>query len=63
MLMISVGNKADSPLRKVSSEKGQEFADKYSLPFYETSAKLDLNITEVCVIGASVNLTFGLNWE
>ncbi|XP_063694804.1 uncharacterized protein LOC134826390 [Bolinopsis microptera] len=46
IVKILVGNKADSPLRKVSSEKGEECADQYSLPFYETSAKLNLNITE-----------------
>ena len=45
---VSVGNKSDSPLRKVSREEGVACAEKYNLHLYETSAKLDLNVTEVC---------------
>eukprot|EP01084_Bolivina_argentea_P266218 451474_1 len=46
--IILVGNKLDlaSTNRQVSTQQGQEFADKYGLLFIETSAKTNTNIDE-----------------
>ncbi|KAL5255912.1 hypothetical protein ACHWQZ_G011210 [Mnemiopsis leidyi] len=46
IVKILVGNKTDSPLRKISKTEGEACARKYNLNLYETSAKLDLNVTE-----------------
>lgn len=43
---ILVGNKCDIPDRAVSYEEGKSLADKYDIPFYETSAKSGININE-----------------
>jgi len=44
---IILGNKADqNEERKVSAEEGKQLALKYSIPFYETSAKLGTNVEE-----------------
>ena len=44
---ILIGNKCDMDTRVVTTEQGQELAAKYSVPFFETSAKSGLNIKEV----------------
>ena len=45
VLLILAGNKADlNEKRQVSTEEGQEFADKLNLLFFETSAKTGSNI-------------------
>ncbi|KAJ5077385.1 ras-related protein rab-13 [Anaeramoeba ignava] len=42
---ILIGNKCDlEEKRQVSKEKGKEFADEYKIPFYEVSAKNNINI-------------------
>ena len=41
-----VGNKMDKPDKCVKSEEGQAVADKYQIPYYETSAKDNINIAE-----------------
>jgi small GTP-binding protein len=44
---ILVGNKVDQETeRKVSNEQGKLLAQKYKLPFIETSAKLGVNVDE-----------------
>jgi len=36
----------DKPDKCVKSEEGQAVADKYQIPYYETSAKDNINIAE-----------------
>ena len=48
VLMALIGNKSDlKESRVVSTEEGQELADKYGILFYETSAKDGTNIKEI----------------
>jgi Ras-related protein Rab-8A len=44
-----VGNKVDmaETCRKVTMEEGQALADEYKVPFFETSARWDTNVTEM----------------
>jgi small GTP-binding protein len=45
--MILVGNKCDlESERQVSIEEGQDLARSFGCPFFETSAKINLNVTE-----------------
>ena len=47
---IIVGNKCDMINdRCVSTEKGMELAKEYNVPFYETSAKSDINVSKVFI--------------
>eukprot|EP00457_Paulinella_chromatophora_P014220 gb/GEZN01014617.1/.p1 GENE.gb/GEZN01014617.1/~~gb/GEZN01014617.1/.p1 ORF type:complete len:218 (-),score=32.71 gb/GEZN01014617.1/:176-829(-) len=44
---VLVGNKSDMETeREVDTEKGQALADQYGIPFFETSAKDDVLVTE-----------------
>ena len=46
--LILVGSKCDLEAdRVVSKEEGQQLAEKWSVPFYETSAKTKTNVDEV----------------
>lgn len=46
--MYLVGNKMDDAAdRKISMEEGQKMADKYGIPFSETSAKEGTNVDKV----------------
>ena len=46
--MVLVGNKKDlENERQVSFDEAKEFADKYELPFYETSTKNGENVNEI----------------
>jgi Ras-related protein Rab-5C len=48
MIMALAGNKADlAETREVPSEEAQAYADENGLFFFETSAKHNLNVTEV----------------
>lgn len=44
---VSVGNKCDSPDKKVTTEEGKALASQMDIPFFETSAKDNLNIETV----------------
>ena len=43
---ILVGNKCDMPDRAVEYEEGRKLADKYGIPFFETSAKSGINVED-----------------
>ena len=43
---VLVGTKCDLQLREVSEEKGNSLANKLGIKFFETSSKLNINITE-----------------
>ena len=49
--ILIIGNKCDSPTRRVSYAEGEELAKKYDLMFSETSAKTNINIlpTFICL--------------
>lgn len=48
---ILVGNKADmEDMRVVSTEQGQELAEKYGIKFYETSAKTGQNVDDMFLL-------------
>jgi len=47
MVGFLVGNKCDlADSREVTREEGEELAARYKVPFFEVSAKLDINIEE-----------------
>jgi Ras-related protein Rab-35 len=45
--IVLVGNKCDAPNRVVSLNDQQEYAKLMNLPFFETSAKENINVDEV----------------
>jgi len=46
--LLLAGNKCDlNEFRQVSTQEGQEMASKWGVQFYETSAKSNMNISEV----------------
>lgn len=45
--LMLVGAKSDVPKRMVSADEGRALADTYGIPFFETSAKKDINIDTV----------------
>lgn len=48
---ILIGNKTDlTGDREVAMEKGANYAEAQNFYFMETSAKMDLNVTEACDI-------------
>ena len=44
--IVLVGNKFDSENRVVSKEEAEKLAKEYNLPYFESSAKLGINIKE-----------------
>ena len=54
---VLVGNKCDlNEKRKVTSDQGKEFADENGWPFFETSAKENINVTETFLAAARIGL-------
>ena len=55
MIILLLGNKDDLKAeREVTTEEGQEFANKHNLIFFETSAKTGHNIEEAFIQSAAV---------
>ena len=55
MIILLVGNKSDLKFeREVTTQEGQEFADKHNLIFFETSAKTAANVEQAFVQSAVV---------
>jgi small GTP-binding protein len=53
--MVLVGNKKDlDDRRQVTTEEGQELADKFGMQFYETSAKTGENVENIFIDSADV---------
>ena len=48
--IILVGNKIDMEVRKISTEKGQNFAEKNNLMFIETSSKEGTNVKDAFIM-------------
>lgn len=46
MCKLLIGNKCDVDDRVVETSEGQNIAEQYGIPFFETSAKDNINITE-----------------
>jgi GTPase KRas len=45
--IVLIGNKCDlEESREITSSKGMELANKYGIPFFETSAKVGINVEE-----------------
>ena len=48
VIVFLIGNKCDlDKEREVSKKEGQTLGEKYKIPFYESSAKLDVNVKNV----------------
>ena len=48
VVVFLIGNKCDLDKdREVSKKDGETLAEKYKIPFYESSAKLDVNVKNV----------------
>ena len=45
--VILVGNKIDCEERVITKEQGEELAQKYQLPYYETSASTEQNVQKI----------------
>jgi len=53
--IVLIGNKCDLESKKVVEEsRGRELAEEYSIPFFQTSAKADINVQEAftCLVNA-----------
>ena len=53
--LLTVGNKNDCPEKKVvQADDAQKFAEQIGVQLYETSAKENINVEEVCVCVTSI---------
>ena len=67
VIVFLIGNKCDLDKngRNVSKKEGELLAEKYNIPFYESSAKLDINVKDIfeklaeIVVEQKVNGTIG----
>ncbi len=58
--IVLVGNKCDLiDKRRVSYERGKALADEYGWPFFETSAKENINVTEAFMAAARMVMSGG----
>ena len=56
-ISMIIGNKVDlEENRKVTSEEGMAFAEKYNMPFVESSAKFNINVDRI--FGTLLNYNF-----
>lgn len=66
-MSFAVGNKADDPERRVVLEAdARRFADTMHIPFFETSAKENVNVEEVCRTGfdnSEYEEAHAVNWQ
>jgi Ras-related protein Rab-8A len=46
VIKILIGNKCDKKEKLIDTNRGQALADEYQMPFFETSAKNNINIKE-----------------
>ena len=55
LFRLTVGNKNDCPEKKVvQADDAQKFAEQIGVQLYETSAKENINVEEVCVCVTSI---------
>lgn len=58
--VVLVGNKCDLiDSRQVSYERGKALADEFGWPFFETSAKQNINVTEAFMVAACMVMSGG----
>lgn len=43
---VLIGNKSDSPSKKIDADRGKALADEFKMGFFETSAKNNINVKE-----------------
>ena len=60
MVMIIIGNKADSKRKEVSSEEAQKLSNQLGYPYFEVSALKDIVFSELesYIIDSLVNTIF-----
>ena len=58
---VLVGNKIDISEREVTEEEGKKFADDYGLPYFEMSAKDNINVWPVFEFITNKILRYELN--
>jgi small GTP-binding protein len=63
VVQVLIGNKSDLNNRMVSTEIGQALADQLGCPFFETSARSGVNVTEAFMAGIRLCVERGLSAE
>lgn len=60
LFFTSVGNKNDDPSRKqVDTQDALRFGESVGVPVFETSAKENINVEEVCCVRKHIGATTG----